>query len=243
MDEPIVPTLVDSVPPDPAPADPVADTPSPAPTDAPAEAPKAPADQPAAEPQLFDLPDGRKVDAATLAKVWKEDFLPDYTRKSQKIAEIERPKEINNAADDVPAWQKPDYVPSSYKEVIEIATEQAIERLSKAAQEEEAQVKAVTEQVDRTLMELKASDPTLNEDALFQHAVKYGFRDLKAAHANMIDMRSVIKDTEQRVLKNLKTRESDPVAGGSVPSDGSIDPNARSSFRSAQEFLSHIKGS
>lgn len=243
MDPEIVPQLVDSVPADPAPADPPADTPSPEPKDPPADAPKAPADQPAAEPQLYDLPDGRKVDAATLAKEWKENFLPDYTRKSQRIAEYEKPKDISNGGDDIPAWQKPDYVPGSYKELIEIAKQEAIADLSKAALEEEAQVKAVTEEVDRTLMELKASDPTLNEDALFQHAVKYGFRDLKAAHANMVDMRGVIKDTEQRVLKNLKTRESDPVAGGSVPSDGSIDPNARSGFRSAQEFLSHIKGS
>ena len=239
MDEPIVPTLVDSVPDEPmAPAD----APSPTSDETPADAPVAPADAPAA-PELFDLPDGRKVDGNTLAKEWKENFLPDYTRKSQKIAEIEKgPQHINNAGDDIPEWQKPDYVPASYKEVIDIATKNAIAELQGAAAADAAQTKATTEAVDRMLTELKSTDPTLNEDALFQHAVKYGFRDLKAAHTNMVDMRGVIKDTEQRVLKDLKTRGSDPVAGGSVPSDGSIDPSAHSGFRSAQEYLSHIKG-
>ena len=241
MDEPTVtPVLVDSVPDEPAAS---ADAPSPTP-DTPADAPAAPADAPAAptEPVLYDLPDGRKVDGETLAREWKENFLPDYTRKSQKIAEIEKGPQHINSGEDVPDWQKPDYVPTSYKEVIDIATKNAIAELQGAAAAEAAQTKAVTEQVDATLMELKKSDPSLNEDALFQHAVKYGFRDLKAAHANMVDMRGVIKDTEQRVLKDLKTRGTDPVAGGSVPSDGTIDPNARTGFRSAQEFLSHIKG-
>jgi predicted NAD-dependent protein-ADP-ribosyltransferase YbiA (DUF1768 family) len=39
---------------------------------------------------LFELPDGRKVDASTLSKEWKENFYPEFTRRSQKLAEIER---------------------------------------------------------------------------------------------------------------------------------------------------------
>jgi hypothetical protein len=44
----------------------------------------------ASETELFELPDGRKVDAATLSKEWKENFMPEFTKRSQTLAEIER---------------------------------------------------------------------------------------------------------------------------------------------------------
>jgi predicted NAD-dependent protein-ADP-ribosyltransferase YbiA (DUF1768 family) len=44
------------------------------------------------EKELYELPDGRKVDSATLSKEWKENFYPEFTRRSQKLAEIERQK-------------------------------------------------------------------------------------------------------------------------------------------------------
>ena len=42
------------------------------------------------EENLFDLPDGRKVDAKTLSKEWKENFYPEFTRRSQTLREYER---------------------------------------------------------------------------------------------------------------------------------------------------------
>lgn len=42
------------------------------------------------EKELFELPDGRKVDASTLSKEWKENFYPEFTRRSQQLAEIKR---------------------------------------------------------------------------------------------------------------------------------------------------------
>jgi hypothetical protein len=44
----------------------------------------------ASDVELFDLPDGRKVDAATLSKEWKENFMPEFTKRSQALAEKER---------------------------------------------------------------------------------------------------------------------------------------------------------
>src|SRR4029079_11164306 len=68
-----------------APATPAAPSPatapvaSPTPTDGQTPPPgKAPT-----EGELYELPDGRKVDAQTLQKEWKTNFLPDYTKKSQ----------------------------------------------------------------------------------------------------------------------------------------------------------------
>jgi len=46
---------------------------------------------------LFEMPDGKQVDAATLAKEWKENFYPEFTRRSQKLAEIERQSQETEA--------------------------------------------------------------------------------------------------------------------------------------------------
>ena len=40
--------------------------------------------------ELYELPDGRKVDASTLSKEWKENFYPEFTRRSQRLADIDR---------------------------------------------------------------------------------------------------------------------------------------------------------
>src|SRR3972149_7800719 len=89
------------------------------------------------EPVLYDLPDGRKVDAETLARKFKENFLPEFTRKSQALAEIERKKDITSPQDDLPAWKKPDYVPKDYGEVIELAKAEAIREMQNASQAEQ----------------------------------------------------------------------------------------------------------
>ena len=75
--EPIA-ELVDSTVPAPV-ADPV---PSP---ETPPENPPAdptPTD-PKPDPTLYETPDGRQVDAETLQREWKDNFLPEFTRKSR----------------------------------------------------------------------------------------------------------------------------------------------------------------
>lgn len=103
--------LVDSVPA--APATPSEPATPPAAPDKPAE-PAAPAPEatPEATPEtpaetLYELPDGRKVDAATLAKEYKENLLPEFTRRSQRLAEYEKvgkPEIINK---NEPKWKDP----------------------------------------------------------------------------------------------------------------------------------------
>lgn len=245
-----VAVLTDSVPVEPTPVVTPTPTPSPdpAPVVEPVVTPTAPVDpvDPVATPAevLYDLPDGRKVDAATLAREFKENFLPDYTQKSQKLADIEKGKHINTPSDpNLPAWKQPDFVPGSWEEVIELATQEAANRSAQKAQEEKAQQDKVTQEVDNQIIELKKTDPTLDENLLFQHANKFGFRDLKLAHANMTEMKSVALTTEQRVLKNIQNRATDPIAttpGVTTPTTG-VDLNAISHFRSAQEYLASLK--
>ena len=193
---------------------------------------------------LYETPDGRKVNAETLQKEWKENFLPEFTRKSQALAAIEREKEINNPKDDTPAWKKDGYVPESYAEVIQLAKEEAIRELKNDYQAEQERANAVKSAVESQLTEIKSIDPNLDENALFTHATKYGFNDLKAAHSNMLDMKKVMIDTEQRTVKNLKTRESDPISGnsGDMTSNDGYDPQKMAQFGSAAEMLESLNG-
>ncbi len=198
---------------------------------------------------LFELPDGRRVDASTLTKEWKENFLPDYTRKSQDLARFtkggDEPKDITRPVGDEPKWKSPDYVPENYAEVIEIATQEAERRQEAKVAAEAERIATIRGSIEAEVASLKKVDPKLNEEALFTHANKYGFQDLTAAYTNMVDMRKVVVSTEQRTVKNLKNREAEEVSGGSSgatsPDDG-YDPNAMSQFRSATEFLARVQG-
>ncbi len=227
--------LVPSVPDPVTPSDPI--------TPVVTETPETPVAEPtpvAPAESLYDLPDGRKVDAATLQREWKENFLPDYTRKSQKLAEVER--SFTKPEENIPEWKKPDYVPKTYAEVIELARQEALNSIQGERAAEEQRVKQVAEQVDAQIAAIRAKDPKLDENALFVHASKWGFRDLNQAYDNMKYTRQVELDTEQRVLKNLKTRQ-DPVGGapGNKAPDTGVDPNVGRRYGSALEYLRGIK--
>ena len=248
----------DPVPPTPAPETPSPETPPTPPEkkDDPVD-PAKPVDPVAPKPEetLYDLPDGRKVDATTLAKEFKENFLPEFTRKSQDLAAYERGekpgkpqdgKNLNNPPDpNAPKWKDPNYVPENYAEVIEIATEEAEKRIQAREQAEQERVKGVQSAIEATLTEIKKTDPNLDENSLFQHANKYGFTDLMKAHANMKDIKQAAVDAEQNAIKNLRTRDTDPIAGGdsgaTSPDDG-VDMSSISGFSNAVEFLGRVKG-
>lgn len=205
---------------DPAPADP---TPSPdVVPESGAEADPVPAADPTPTPDtpavddLYELPDGRKVDAATLSKEWKENFYPEFTRKSQELSEFKKGGKQDITSPDPNSeepWKNPDYVPQTYGELVELATKEAIKRLESQKSEVEMRQKQVEDMVTSEINELKKVDPTLDENALFAHANKYGFTNLKTAHQNMTEIKRIETETEKRVLSNLKTREEAPVAG------------------------------
>ncbi len=239
MTDPIVPTLVESVP-----ANPVPEAPTPA---LPAEVvvtpetptvPQVPVETPPAA-EKFKLPDGQEVTPQELYDLHVNKLLPEFTQKSQKLAEYEK---INKPPEDnLPVWKRADYVPQTYAEVIEIAKQAAIEELSQKGEQERARLQEVSSQVDAQVSAIKATDPSLDENALFLHANKFGFRDLTQAYENMKHIKQITLDTEQRVLKNV-TKRADPVgAGGVVPSEG-LNPGSHTQYGSALEFLQRIKG-
>lgn len=196
------------------------------------------------EPQLFELPDGRKVDSATLAREFKENFLPDYTRKSQALAEIEKSKnKLNEIAED--PYAKHDYAPQNYREVIEIAKKEAIAEQEAKQQAEVERQKAFEESTANQIADLKTQDPNLNTDALFLHAnqyfEKYGvkFPDLKIAYSHMKDVEKLTKNVQQITAKNIAKRQ-DPVSTTGKASGVTPHPGQ---FRHARDYFNAIKGS
>lgn len=209
------------------------------PVDAPSEPvePAAPATtEPVAatEPELYELPDGRKVDGATVASEYKN-LLSDYTRKSQALAAketapLQDPKPENPLAD-------PNYVPQTYAELIDIAKKATFQEMEQKEQARINAAKALEDSVNSQLTEIKTTDPTLNENALFQHATKYRFTDLRLAHQNMKDMSDLTKKVQQTTAANIQKR-ADPVSV--KPGASGAKPNP-SNFNSAVEYLRALK--
>jgi len=185
------------------------------------------------EPELFELPDGRKVDAETLSKEWKENFYPDYTRKSQALAAKEQlPK-----TDPTNPLADPNYVPETYAELAEQIKQQTLKEIEQRNQAEIDARTAIENEVVNQLSEVKKIDTNVNENALFLHATKYGFRDLKVAYQNMKDMNELAKNVQQTTVKNI-TKRNDPVSV--APGAGGVRPDP-SQFSTAVEYMRSLK--
>lgn len=193
------------------------------------------------EPELYELPDGRKVDAGTLSKEWKENFAPEFTRRSQELAELKKPI-TNQTKENTP--EDPDWTPSSYGELIKIAKEEALKEIEAKETFRTESQKALESEVDNQLAEIKKIEPTVNENQLFLHATKYGFKDLKVAHQNMKDMHAMIKSVQTETAKNIQKRANEPVGqtpGTVISPDGSMDYRSAMDSMTPREVLRSIK--
>lgn len=188
--------------------------------------------------KTYDV-NGRQLTADEVRQEY-ENLHKDYTQKSQRLAAIEKasnPQNLNNP--EVPEWKRPDYQPKSWAEVVEISKAQAIEELRQQAEQEAQRTQEIASLVDQQIAEIKKTDSSLDENALFLHANKYGFRDLKAAHQNMQAIKQAEVAAEQRTLKNLQTRGATPIAGnaGTATPDGSLAYGDYSKYGSALEYI------
>lgn len=182
------------------------------------------------EPELYELPDGRKVDAETLSKEWKENFYPEYTRKSQELAQVKQTPQT------APSEPKEEWVPQTYEEIIEKAKQEVFRTIEQTEQQRVEAQQKIEMEVSTQLESLKKVDPNLNENALFQHAMKYKFTDLQLAHQNMKDMNMLAKNVQETTAKNIAKRQ-DPVSISPGAGVGRPDPRA---FGSATDFLRSI---
>jgi len=243
MPDPIVPTVEDAI--DVPPSEDNGNMPVDASDDGgngvPPVVPPNPADTtPPADPstppevQLFELPDGRKVDAVTLTKEWKENFLPEFTRKSQLLAEKDRDPNITTKP--TSPFADPNYVPQSYEELAKAIRESTLAELEAKEKAIVDERRAIEDVVSGQLTELKTLDPNLNENALFLHATKYKFPDLKAAYQNMKDMADLAKNVKQATAKDIQKR-SDPVSVSPGATGGTPNP---SQFATAVDYFRAI---
>lgn len=200
------------------------------------EAPEAKAEEATPEPEkpevkaeenLVELPDGRKLPPKEAEKEYRN-LYSEFTRKSQKLATYEKTdsKITNNEPKEKEEW-----IPQTWEEVLE-RSKQALRQDLENEKRTEAETRQKNEEyVVGQLAELKKENPNLNETALFNHALKYNFTDLKLAHSNWKDMQSSIKKATEMTAANLTKRNAEQINGGSqggAISDGDVyDPSAR----------------
>ena len=192
------------------------------------------------EGELYELPDGRKVDGATLAKEWKENFLPDYTRKSQELSTYKNTpgNQLPTEATPENKFADPDYVPQSYEEILAEATNRAVAQIKGEQQAEADAYKAAEDAVVEQLNKVKEIDPNVDENKLFLHANKYGFRDLPTAYQNMKDMGMIAKTVQKQTVENINKRKDPVSVSNGAPVGTPPDP---SGFESAAAYLRSLK--
>lgn len=192
------------------------------------------------EDNLVELPDGRKLPPKEAEAEYRS-LYSEFTRKSQVLAKYEKSdpsKIINNETDEKKEW-----VPQTWEEVLEKSKQALREDMEKESRLEQEARKENETLVVTQLDEIKKENPTLNETQLFNHALKYHFKDLKLAYANMKDMQSSIKKATETTAQNLQKRSAEPISGGSqggAISDGDeYDPGVRNA--SAVDYLRSLK--
>lgn len=218
-----------------------------APQAAPTEAPKS-AETPAAE--LYELPDGTKVDAKGLSEAWRDNFMPEFTRRSQELSVLKAKSTPPAAKEEQPSatpWSDPAWEPKTYQELIEAASTKAKEETWQKVLEEST--RGEREQAERDayisseIEHLKVLDPKVNVSAVMAHASKFAFPSLIPAFQNMKTIEEAERRAEERVLKNMKQRAGEPVGTGSAdPGAGIVfPPGVRSGYEKAKWILNNQK--
>jgi|TARA_R100001530_G_scaffold2201_4_gene3691 hypothetical protein len=183
---------------------------------------------------------GRQLTGEQLREEYTK-LQADHTVKSQELAKINK----SQAPPETPQyeWQKPDWQPKSYAEILE-ANEQKAELKQQRIDAQTVEDKRLNDEViDAQLTEIRKIEPNLSEDLLFQRATKLGSKDLMAVFKDMQDQKLAIKMTEQKIVKNIQQRGTDPVdpkGGGADTSEG-IDYHGYGE-ESPQEMLVRLKG-
>lgn len=195
----------------------------PTPVTEPVEAPKVEvAEAPSTEAAQYELPDGTKVDAEGLAKAWRDNFMPDYTRKAQENAAMRsklEPKQEKPVEQSAP-WENQDWQPKTYQELAEATLNQAEQRvwqkIMSEAERGEREAKERDAYIAQETEQLKALDPKVDVPKVMAYAAKYKFSSMIPAYQNMKVLEDSERRTEERVLKQMKLRASEPVGASSA---------------------------
>lgn len=182
-----------------------------------------------------------------------DNLLPDYTQKSQKLAEIEKEKiknVDNNQDENVPKFMQKGWKPASYEELQEAlvqSKELGIKEAVKILEDKQNQSKQLETQVNDFFAEIKSKDKDFNEQDFSNFVLKHSkdkedvsVSDLKVFYSVFKDIGEAKKLGEENALKNKDGRNekinSNQGEGGSkidlsdLRSSGDLRDIARSAY-------------
>lgn len=187
------------------------------------QSPKEQSETTKVDQELYDLPDGRKVDAKTLSREWKENFMPDYTKKSQRLSEYEKSQleaetraedSANKAIDENELFNSVD---PNVKLVLKAAF--------KAFIKEENEAKAKAEKDAKLAADLKAAEekyngkdgkPKWNSEEMVPFMVEKGIYDYDVAYETKYK-EIIYDDLIKKALKDKGIDISTETTGGEAP--------------------------
>ncbi|MBI4151612.1 hypothetical protein HY496_01465 [Candidatus Woesearchaeota archaeon] len=205
------------------------------------------------EPQTYELPDGRQVSAEELAREWKENFLPDYTRKSQELSNLKKtPDGGQPPVQNQNPWTDPNYVPKTWEEIF-AEVEKRLDTKTQAQREQELvaqkEKEELNKQIDASILKIKETDKTLNEDDMFRYAAEEAkkgvqYSTVEALYGNYKQIEQARLQGQRDALKNIQNRQGagTGVGSGGPPGSQPVDLNVlRKSPSIADAVQDHLR--
>jgi len=149
-------------------------------------------------------------------------LLPEFTQKSQKLAEFEKASKPQE--EDLPSYKREGWEPKTMPELakaIEEAEERGMSRALGTLEARQAEATKVKQEVDDFVADIKKSDKEFDDQDFFSYAAKHKFpvktlEDLRAVYSSYDELQKVADNSEEKGRKG-KERRRDKVnssAGG-----------------------------
>jgi hypothetical protein len=193
------------------------------------------------EQELFELPDGRKVDGKTLSKEWKENFYPEFTRKSQQLSKYNEAEKASKAKAEEQARSeinKDDAlskVPHDVREAIVKIVTPVIEARFKAVDEANAQ----TQREKAFDAELKSLEEKYNgKNGISKFDRSEVLRAMKDPNNRIFDPEAKFKDLHASEFMDIAIKEAlkKQTGGNRTESTGSLSDNKDANKKTPSTF-------
>lgn len=105
-------------------------------------------------------------------------LLPEFTRRSQKLSDLEGKGNEPKPEEKLPAYHDPNWKPKDYNDLrtaIVQAEEAGETRALKKLEAKESVMKEAQQQLDNFVSGAKSKDKTFDEDAFYKYAAKHKF--------------------------------------------------------------------
>ena len=185
-------------------------------------------------PSTFKLPDGRELPGDKVVEEYNK-LLGDYTQKSQRLSELEKPTQTPDGTED--RWRNPEYKPQTWDEVLGEAERRALARIEARDQERTAQTQkeqqqrdVVNKQIDDAVVKIKETDKELDEKDMFAYAAEQAkqgvqYSTVDGLYSHYKEVQQARRSGEANAMRNMANRNAVNVgvgkAGPSTP--GPVD--------------------